>query len=122
MLFLFMFSVYLAVEAGTRSLGGAAASSFLGKLKCSFFLLRAGRLLVEEAKRFPDLSPFRPSAPKFFLQFQIARVNQANGVAVGAAGTVGEISTFLDSIRRRFISSVLFTPDTLLLPINYFRI
>ncbi|KAL7409491.1 hypothetical protein BDY24DRAFT_366900 [Mrakia frigida] len=53
-------NVYLAVEAGTRSLGGTAASAFLGKLK----------------------------SPKFFLQFQIARVNEANGVAVGAAGTV----------------------------------
>jgi len=53
-------NTYLAVEAGTRSLGGTAASAFLGKLK----------------------------SPKFFLQFQIARVNQAKGVKVGVADTV----------------------------------
>lgn len=54
-------NTYLAVEAGARSLGNAAgANAFLAQVKL----------------------------PKFFLGFQQARVNEANGVKVGAAGTV----------------------------------
>ncbi|KAF5356530.1 hypothetical protein D9758_008268 [Tetrapyrgos nigripes] len=51
-------NTYLAVEAGVRS--QPDSSALLSKLK----------------------------GPKFFLQFQIARVNQANGVQLGVADTV----------------------------------
>ncbi|KDR71430.1 hypothetical protein GALMADRAFT_253743 [Galerina marginata CBS 339.88] len=51
-------NVYLAVESGVRS--QTSGSSILNKLK----------------------------GPKFFLQFQIARANQALGKKVSAAGTV----------------------------------
>ncbi|THU96266.1 hypothetical protein K435DRAFT_722963 [Dendrothele bispora CBS 962.96] len=51
-------NTYLAFEAGVRSQPNSSA--LLSKLK----------------------------GPKFFLQFQIARVNQANGVQLGAADTV----------------------------------
>ena len=53
-------NTYLAVEAGARSLGGSQANAFLAQVKL----------------------------PKFVMQFQMARVNEAAGVAVGAAGTV----------------------------------
>ena len=59
-LFCFL-SVYLAVEAGTRSLGGTAASAFLGKLKCS--LLFSEGFSKSDERNLISTTPF--SHPQF---------------------------------------------------------